>query len=126
MFVAFPAPNECINEEVKTEITEKCFDPYDKLKKMVTTCFGQTRKCVAVREDAAMTCVIREAKLDPQVIPLTLHDCVDEKITMKDWKCIRRSLMDKLKNVMEMFGSKAKGGKDVSLSSASNVTIFDI
>lgn len=73
-----------------------------------------------------MTCVIRESKADAQMIPLTLHDCVDEKITMKDWKCIRRSLIDKLKNVMELFSSKGKGLRESPLSTSSNITIFDI
>jgi len=119
------APNECIGEEAKTEITEKCFDTYDNLKKIITNCFGQARKCIPTREEAAMTCVIRESKMDPQLIPLTLHECVDERITMKDWKCIRRSLIDKLKNAMDLYGSKGKGSKELP-SNSTSITIVDI
>lgn len=74
-----------------------------------------------------MQCIIRESKTDPQLIPLTLHDCVDERITMKDWKCMRRFMMDRLRNVMQQHNSNKKT-KDVTdaFVTAANVTIFDM
>lgn len=118
------ASNECVPDDLKADLTEKCFDPHEKLKALVTSCFGQMRRCSPTLEDRSMSCVIRESKGDPQLIPLTLHDCVDERISMKTWKCMRRSLMEKLKNVMELFGSKK--GKDATVTTTIVGSVTDI
>lgn len=108
------------------EITDKCFDPHDKLKSLITACFGSTRRCNPQAEEKAIHCIVQESKANPQLIPLTLHDCVDERITMKDWKCMRRNMMERLKDVIQVYGNKkTKDGDDPFINSP-NVTIFDM
>lgn len=69
---------------------------------------------------------MQESKNNPQLIPLTLHDCVDERITMKDWKCMRRHMMERLKNVMQIYGSKKTKDAEEAFIASSNITIFDM
>ena len=122
-----PAADECVSNETKVKMTDKCFDPHSKLKSVITTCFGPSRSCSPQTEEKAAQCIVRESKTDPQLIPLTLHDCVDEMVTMKDWKCMRRSMMERLKEVMEVHGKKTKGSEESAIATASpNVTIFDM
>lgn len=95
---------------------EQCFLPHVKLTSVLNKCFSGARStCPSGTEERSINCVLREAKLDPQLIPLQLHDCVDQLITMKDWKCIRRTLINKLKSVMDLLASREK----VSLSPVS-------
>lgn len=115
-----------MTNETKVQITDKCFDPHSKLKSLISACFGSERRCNPTAEEKAMLCIVQEAKADPQLIPLTLHDCVDERITMKDWKCMRRNLMDRLKHVMDVSGDKQAKDSLESLVTSANVTIFDM
>ena len=94
---------------------QRCFQPHEKLNSVLSKCFtGARSTCLAGTEERSINCVLRESKLDPQMIPLQLHDCVDQLITMKDWKCIRRSLISKLKSVMDLLVSR----EQVSLSAS--------
>lgn len=55
----FAAPTDCISDEIKLELTETCFDPHEKLKALVTSCFGPSRKCSSTtNEDKVMNCII--------------------------------------------------------------------
>ena len=108
---------------------DKCFDPHSKLKSVITSCFGPSRRCGSESEEKVMQCIVRESRTDPQLMPLALHDCVDEMITMKDWKCMRRNVMERMKSVMELHGSSSKrGAKDAetAIITSSNITIFDM
>lgn len=86
---------------------DQCFLPHEKLKLVLNKCFAPPEsRCIPGQEERSINCVLRESKLDPQMIPLQLHDCVDQMITMKDWKCIRRTLISKLKSVMDMLAAR--------------------
>lgn len=70
-FVRFPAPTECLSDESKLELTETCFDPHEKLKSLVTSCFGSTRKCSsATNEEKVMNCIIVAST---QVVEATVY-----------------------------------------------------
>src|SRR5688500_10369277 len=36
------ASNECVPDNLKADLTDKCFDPHEKLKSLVSICFGPT------------------------------------------------------------------------------------
>jgi len=71
-----------------------------------------------------MTCVMMAAKQDPQLIPLPLHECVDDIVTMKHWKCIRRTFMERMKSMMDLVRGKKFIGDATIIES--NVTVTDM
>ncbi|KAI1290946.1 hypothetical protein HDE_07874 [Halotydeus destructor] len=101
------APSECILSEEKVRMRETCFSPHDKLQLVLQNCFEQDLSCSEAVEDKAMNCVLMASKNDPQLIPISLHDCIDDKVSMKQWKCIRRHFMDRMKTMMDNLRGKA-------------------
>lgn len=120
--VASSAPKECVSDETKEKIRNECFEQHEKLQTQLVKCFGSDRTCEEKNEERSMSCVMMAAKQDPQMVPIQLHDCVDEIVTMKHWKCIRRAFMERMKSMMELVrGKKLFGG-----SHAGNLTVGDM
>ncbi|XP_074605649.1 uncharacterized protein LOC141858717 [Brevipalpus obovatus] len=110
------APNECVNQSNKTQIRQRCFGKHSKLNQVLKACYKSDHQCNETNDEKTLDCVMEASRNDATLIPMELHICVDDLITMQTWKCIRRFHLSRFSQILERMKKQSKSKGLLSLN----------